>query len=333
MVETHFKENETNIKKIHKVTELKSGTNIVDVFVVKFKKPVQKYKNGYMFELRIGDSSGEVMLKFWGDNNQTSVGELYNSIKKDDVILVSGMVGEYLGNIEISVNKENTIKVCQKGTYNITDFLPITEKDIDGMLTKLQKIIETINEPTLKKIILYFFNDKEVIQNIKDSPAAMYKHHGWIGGLLEHILDMIEISESVLKVHPELNRSLLITGIILHDIGKIEELEVTTSIKTSKVGHLKGHTIIMIEQLTKALIDLEISKNEEIVLKLTHMILSHHGKLEYGSSKLPAFPEAMALYQIDELNAKLKNMITSMNNANTEDDYIYSKDFGNIYLK
>lgn len=328
-----FNEPNPKMKKLNLVSSLKSNTSIKDIFVVKFKKPVTQYKKGYMFELRLGDSSGEIMMKYWGGTNKELVEDLFNSIKKDDVVYINGTVGEYQGILDISVDSSHTITVCPKGTYDQSDFIPSTNKDMDKMFSELVDTIKSIKEPTLSRVLDYFFKNDQFIENFKEAPAAMYKHHGWVGGLMEHILDMINIAETVIKVHPELNRDLLITGIIMHDLGKIEELEVTTNIKTSKEGMLKGHMALVLEELTKALIELKIPKNDEIVIKLTHMILSHHGKLEYGSPKLPAFPEAMALYQIDELNSKLRNMISTKQNAVTEDDYIYTKDFGNVYLK
>jgi len=326
------------LQKQKNIKDLKARDIISDLFAVKFKNPIQEYKNkpGYWFELGIGDSSGKIRLKYWGDNDREDIEKVYNSIKKDDIIYVTGEIGEFSGNLDISVDKkrQHTIKVCSQDEYNPSEFILTTDKDIEKMFEELKTIISNIKEPTLQKIMNHFFEEEDFIKKFKLAPAAMYKHHGWVGGLLEHVLEMINIAEGVIVAHPELNKDLLLTGIILHDMGKIEVFELTSSINISKSGILKGDIVIGLEMLLKALLELDISEDEEIVVKLTHMILSHHGKLEFGSPKLPAFPEAMALYQIDELNSNLRNMITIKNDSMTEDDFIYDrKDFGNIYLK
>jgi len=315
------------------IRDMKADEIVSDLFVVKSKRPVQEYAKGYRFELRIGDASGEMLLKYWGGGDKELIDKIYNSIKEDDVIYVTGRIGEFQGNLDISINKEQLIKICSPDEYILSDFILTSERDIEKMFEELKIAIRSVREPMLKKILDYFFTRDDFVKEFKFVPAAVYKHHNWLGGLLEHVLDMINIAGGVVKAHPELNKDLLWTGIILHDVGKIKGFELTTSIKNSKDGMLKGDIIIGYEMISKALAELGISEKEEIVIKLSHMILSHHGKLEYGSPKLPAFPEAMALYQIDELNSKLKNMITTKNNAVTESDYIYTRDFGNVYLK
>lgn len=330
------KDNEKMTEKLRKqkrIRDLKADDIVNDLFVVRSKRPVQEYAKGYRFELRIGDASGEMMLKYWGDDDKEFVEKIYDSIKEDNVIYVTGRIGEFQGNLDISINKERPIKVCSPEEYVLSDFILTSDKDVEKMFEELKSVISNIREPTLQKILNYFFSREDLIKEFKLAPAAMYKHHGWLGGLLEHVLEMINIAEGVMNAHPGLNKELLLTGVILHDIGKVKSFELTTSIKYSKGGMLKGDIIIGYEMFSKAITELGISENEESVVKLSHMILSHHGKLEYGSPKLPAFPEAMALYKIDELNARLKNMITTKNNAVTEDDFIYTKDFGNIYLK
>ena len=133
------------------------------------------------------------------------------------------------------------------------------------------------------------------------------------------------------KIHPSLNRDLLITGAILHDIGKFEEFSVSTHIKVTTKGMLVGHLVTTVEMLNKEFDKINVP--EDYRLKIVHMVLSHHGKMEYGSPKIPAFPEALALYYADEFDARLHMMIVAKEGATTEDDYIYTKEFGNVYLK
>ena len=318
-------------KKIHTVAGLKKDQIVNDVFFVKFKKPVEKYKNGYKFELKIGDSTGEIMMKYWGEDNEENVKKVYDSIKQDDVIFINGRVNEWKEKTEISLNKDNTIKVCSPEQYNTSDFIKTSEKDIEIMFKELMQVVGSVNDAHLKKILDYFFNDPEFVEKFKQCPAAMYYHHGWIGGLLEHVLNIIHICEQIAKTHPKLNRDLLITGALLHDIGKLEELDVSTHIKVTNKGTMLGHITIGVQILSKAFEKLDIP--EDYKLKVLHMVISHHGKMEYGSPKTPAFPEALALYYADEFDAKIHMMIAAKENAATEDDYINTKEFGNVYLK
>ncbi len=318
-------------KKIQTVAGLKKDQIVNDVFFVKFKKPVEKYKNGYKFELKLGDSTGEIMMKYWGDDNEAKMQSLYDSIKQDSVIFLNGRVNEWNEKLEIALNKENVIKVCSPEEYDVKDFVKSSQKDIEVMFKELMLLVNSVKDVHLKKILDAFFNNKEFVEKFKACPAAMYHHHGWIGGLLEHVLSVVSICDYIVKIHPSLNRDLLITGALLHDIGKLEEFGVSTHIKVTTKGMLVGHVLISTEMLSKEFDKMDIP--EDIKLKVFHMVISHHGKMEYGSPKIPAFPEALALYYADEFDARIHMMIAAKENAATEDDYIYTKEFGNVYLK
>ncbi|MEM5871525.1 MAG: HD domain-containing protein [Candidatus Aenigmatarchaeota archaeon] len=301
-------------------------------FIVKFKKPVQKYTKGYAFQLRVGDPSGEIMLRYWGPENQEEVEKLYNSIKKDDVIYVVGETTIYNGRIAINVNPpEGKIQVLQADEYDKTDFIPESDKDTKEMYAELLQIADSIENTHLKELVYSFIKDPAFSEKFTKHPAAMYRHHGWLGGLLEHTLNVVKICDFLKKLHPELNRDLMITGAILHDIGKIKELDVTTHIRTSVEGMLIGHLALTYEEVSKKM-DL-LKTPEDLKIKVKHMILSHHGKIEYGSPKQPAIPEALAVYLADEIDAKITEMITYIKRAETEDDYIYLDNFGTVYLK
>jgi 3'-5' exoribonuclease len=313
------------------IKDLKPYENVEAKFVVKFKKPVQEYAKGYSFQLRIGDSTGETMLKYWGSQNKEEVEKLYNSIKKDDVIFVKGTTSVYKERVEINVDKEGFIKVLSPEEYDVKEFIKVTEKDIENMFKELVAFANSVKDKNLKKILDIFINDFDFIKAFKNHPAAMYKHHGWIGGLLEHTLNVTKICDFLAKIHPDIDRDLVVTGAILHDIGKIKELEMKTSIKTSKEGMLLGHTVLGFNEVSKRLDKVDVP--EDLKLKLIHIIISHHGKIEYGTPKEPAFPEALAVYFADDMDAKLTEMITHKKTAETEDDYVYNPDFGLIYLK
>ena len=322
-------------EKTQLIKSLKKDEVINDIFVVKFKKPVQSYSNDskYRFELRLGDSSGEIMLKYWGGTDKQKVEQIYDSIKQDDVIFVQGRVGEWNGIFDISCNQEDpALKVLTTDEYDLSDFIRKTERDIEEMYSEILNIIESIENGKFKQLLKLFFDESDFAKKFKKQPAAMYMHQGWEGGLLEHTLNVVEICLNTIKIHPQLNKDLLLTGAILHDIGKMEEFKVTSNIKTTSRGMLKGHIVLGLQILLRKIEELDIDELDKT--KLIHMMISHHGNLEYGSPKIPSFPEAVALYHADEMDAKVASMIDVRQNAETEDDFMYDKNIKqNVFLK
>ena len=315
------------------IKDLKKDEIVNDIFVVKFKKPVEPYKNGYKFELRLGDSTKEIMFKYWGSDNEVLVKRLYDMIKKDDIIHVQGRVNEWNNNLEISANSDHLIKILNENEYSKEDFVKTSEKDINEMYNEILNIINTIEDEEIKKLVEYFYLNEEFKNKIKISPAAMYLHHGWIGGLLEHTLSITKIAIKLCDHYKnenfKVNKDLVIAGSLFHDIGKLREFGLTTNISVTTEGMLVGHVTIGCEILNKAMD--KLNTPNEIRMKLIHIIITHMG--DYGSNKLPAFPEALIVFYSDRIDADLIHMFDLIKNANTEDDYIYDKNKGNIYLK
>ncbi len=318
-------------KKQKTLNELKANEQVKDLFAVRFKKPVQETKRGtYYFSLKVQDSLGDMMLKYWGGEDKAKVEELYNLIKNDSVVYVEGAVNEYNGKLELSVN-EGGIKLLKPEEYELSDFVRASGKDAEEMFAELKKHIDSVENAGLKKVLGSFFDDDDFVGRFKSSPGAMYKHHGWVSGLLEHTLSVVNICTDLAKYH-KLDRDLLVAGAVLHDIGKIEEFETTSLIKVTDRGNLLGHITLGVQMLSHKLDGGEIP--EILKDKLLHILISHHGCLEYGCPKLPSFPEAFIIAKADELDALAMQMIDYKENAETEDNFVYSKDFGtNIYLK
>jgi 3'-5' exoribonuclease len=308
------------------IKDLKKDDQVNDIFAVKFKRGVEQYKNGYKFELRVCDSSKEIMVKYWGPNNEEEVKKLYDSIKKDSVVLINGYVNEWNNQLEISAS---SIIPLKEGDYKADEFIRKTEKDIDEMWNELMGYVNSIKDEDYSKIVKYYFENEEFAKRFRFSPAAMYIHHGWIGGLLEHTLNVVKIADFYCSIHKELNRDLVITGALFHDIGKLEEFETTTNIHITREGTLLGHVSIAIEELGKSMDKLYIDKLKKI--KLQHLILTHMG--EYGSSKTPSLPEAFALFYADQADAQITHVLDMIKNANTDDDSIYDKNLGNIFIR
>jgi len=314
------------------IKDLAEGEIVRDLFSVKLKKPPREYARGYVFEMRLSDSTGIIPIKYWGPNDLESVNRLYDSIEVGSVVHVRGRVGKYRESLEISVDQEGEISVVDRSDYDLEDFLPTIDKDMNMMMTRLNSHIKQVEEPSLSVLLSTFFADEEFVRSFRESPASIQKHSNYIGGLLEHTLNVVEICSSLHSLKPDLDRDLLITGAILHDIGKIDEYRVTTNIDMSEEGMLLGHIFIGARQVEEASRSIE-GFPPRLRYKLVHMILSSHGRYEYGSPRTPQFPEAVALHYADEMDAKVEQFIDVKKSAWTDDNWMFDRDLKHVYLR
>lgn len=321
------------LTKLQPINTIKSGDTIKDIFVVKIKKGIAPYTKGFSFTMVLSDSSGgSIEYKYWGISDETEVKKLYDSIKTDDVVLIRGKASNYNGKMQIVSDAFGEIKALTHEEYE-ADFVMSAKKDINLMYSELISKIDSLSNQNLKDFLNKIFKE-EVETLFKKHPGAISIHHNWIGGLLQHTLEVIDYCETTMKIHPELNRDLLLAGAMLHDIGKLEELEVSSRIKGSRKGQFVGHLALSIIYVSEKLKDSPLDDlfNE----KLLHLITSHHGKLEFGSPKVPMIPEACVLYYADELSSKLSEMLgqIELNKDTTEDDFYYDyKKGSNIFLR
>jgi len=317
------------------IDTLKEGTRVDDIFVVKIKKGISQYVNGYSFHLLLSDSSGKnIDYKFWGGQNEEEIRKLYDSIKADSVVHIQGKFSFYRGNPQITTNEPDIIEPLKQGQYDEADFIKKQKKDIDQMYNDLLKIIESVKNISLKKLLSSIFEDASIKEKFKTHPGGIEIHHNWIGGLLQHTLEVVRYCEVSAKDYQTINRDLLLAGAILHDIGKLEELEVTTRIKGSKRGQMTGHIVLGSILVANKMDELEI--DSDLKDKLLHIIVSHHGENDFGSPKEPMFPEAVAVYHADELSSKLAEIIEYIedNKNETEDNFKYHYKKGrNILLR
>ncbi len=316
------------------ISSLKEGDKIEDIFIVKFKRGVSQYARGYAITLVLMDSSGKSLeYKYWGENDEKKVKDMYDSIKQDSVVLFNGTVSNYKGKLQLASDSfSGKIIPLTPNQYEQSEFIPSARKEIDIMYVKLTEKIDSIKDDSLRNLVREVFN--EIGDKFKKHPAAIQIHHNWVGGLLEHTLETIDYCETSAKLYSELNRDLLLAGAVLHDVGKLEELEVTSRIKGSQKGQLMGHLILGMNYLNEKLKESKL--NELTKNKLLHLLVSNHGKLEFGSPKEPMIPEALALYYADELSSKIVEMIEFIkdNKESTEDDFMYHNKKGiNIFLR
>ena len=322
------------------IKDLKEGIIIDDHFAVSLKIPPTKYKSkdGLWFSMNISDITGTFPVKFWGGVNGETVKELYESFKINDIVSIKGgqvKLNTYSGKLEIYIN-EGEGQITKEQNYDLADFVLKTEKNIDELVSQFKAEIDGIGDVDIKQLLKSFFDDDAFMKKYSETPAAKIHHHNYVGGLIEHVLNMISLSKIIARQYePDLNLDLLIAGCMLHDIGKMVEYESKVVIDYTVTGSLLGHIPIgakMVEDKIDELNDFPpILKN-----KILHLILSHHGTQEMGSPVIPHFPEATALHKIDDCDSQIKNALQVKKQLleTTNEEIVWTtKEFGFMYLK
>ncbi len=313
------------------VGDLRDGDRVYSHFGVTKKEAPRTYKNGYSFVLNISDRTGEIELKYWGGSNETEVNQVYRSFDEGDVIEVTnGRVSSYLNKPQISINPPAG-RISKSGGHDAKDFLKTSTRDIEEMKKELVSVIVEIGNHDLNRLLASFVEDAEFFNRYAQAPAAIIHHHNYAGGLLEHVLDMVHLANGVVAVHPELDRGLLVAGCILHDIGKVVEYKIGATIGFTREGELLGHISIGYKMVADRME--RLGTPEILRQKILHMILSHHGKREWGSPVVPKFAEAVALHHIDNISAKIKGILQEIENHNPEDEWLWTKNDGRMFLK
>ena len=268
-------------------------------FVVASKQ-VKNKKNGELYlSLTLADRTGQIQANMW-DN----VADALNAFEQDDFVKVKGMVQKYNGRWQLTVHK---VRKLGDNEIDYADYLPKTTKDIDQLWRTLGEFVESFQNPWLKKLVQDFMADEAIATAYKNAPAAKTLHHAYVGGLLDHVVSLFTVCNLVSRNYPQVNRDLLLTGAFLHDIGKIHELSYQRSISYTTEGQLLGHMIIELEMLHEKLAHIPGFPGELKIL-IEHLIISHHGQYEFGSPKLPMFPEALMLHYLDDLDSKMESM-------------------------
>ena len=278
------------------VKDIKPGEKVNELFLVTEKNLAFSQKGTPYLNVRLKDKTGEVDGKIW--ENAIGWDKLFS---KGDVIKAQGGAVSFRSTVQLSITG---IMKVEDSAIDIAEYLPVAKGDIDAMFDDLMAFVEQIETSCLRELLRLFFDEGEVAKLFKQAPAAKSFHHVYIGGLLEHTLSVIRLLDQVTKHYRGINRDLLITGGILHDIGKIYEYKYERMFDYSDEGRLIGHIVIGLEML-----DARISTVEgfptQLAMELRHLILSHHGTQEFGSPKRPKTPEALIVHFIDDLDAKV----------------------------
>jgi len=272
---------------------------ITSSFVVASKQ-VKAKKNGEPYlALTLADRTGQIEAKMW-DN----VDEFIDAFEQEDFLKIKGLINKYKNRFQLTIHK---LRRMDESEIDFTDYLPKTAKDIGELWRTLTEFVATFQNPHLKALVELFMADAEIAERYRNAPAAKTLHHAYIGGLLDHVVSLFRSCDLLCRNYPQVNRDLLLTGAFLHDIGKIQELTYNRAFSYSTRGQLLGHMIIELEMLQAKLAKLP-DFPAELKTLLEHMIISHHGQYDFGSPKLPMFPEALMLHYLDDLDSKMEAM-------------------------
>jgi 3'-5' exoribonuclease len=289
------------------VNELKPNQVIETTFLVQSKEIRQK-KGGngeFYLSLFLADRTGELDAKMW-DN----VSDVLNEFERDDFVKVKGIIQVFHNRPQLTIHK---VRRMDESEVQFADYFPSSKRDAGEMWLELRAIIASIRNCHLKSLLEAVLDDEEIARRYRIAPAAKQIHHAFLGGLLEHVLSVCGLAKSAADHYPNIDYDLLVTGAILHDIGKIYELNYERGFSYSNEGQLIGHISIAMRMVGDKLRGLP--DFPPLVRSLVeHMILSHHGKLEFGSPKVPQFPEALLLHYLDDLDSKMEAMRAQIEN-------------------
>jgi 3'-5' exoribonuclease len=285
--------------KSHYVSDLQDGQAVSTLFLVCEKGIRTSARGKSWLELSLRDRTGSIPAKMW-DNFEA----IAKTFECDDVVVIRGRVKLYNGQKEVTLEQ---IIPAEEREYELADFLAHTRYDVEGLYAELRASIATMTDPFLKRLLESIVEDPAIAPRLRRAPAAMTMHHAFIGGLLEHVVSLIGLSRGVLAQYPELDADLLLSGIVLHDVGKIEELSYERGVQYTTPGRLLGHIAIG-TMLVREKIKTIPNFPPELAILVEHLILSHHGSLEFGSPTLPQTREAVALHFLDDMDSKMAAM-------------------------
>ena len=303
------------------------GDMVEDVFVVSGKQFSAATNGTHFIKVFVSDRTAQVNARMWKATRQ-----LYDTLPDGGFARIRGRIENYQNNLQFII--EN-FWPAKDGTFDIADLLPHTEKDISAMCGKLCEIVGSIQNRHLAALVQAYLDDEKLMADFCRAPAAQSFHHAFIGGLLEHTLNALEVADAIIRFYPGLNRDLVLAGIFLHDIAKTWELRYDNAFGYTDGGQLVGHIVksaMWVEHKAKEAEQMLGEKvPQELVDVLQHIIISHHGVPEFGAVKVPATPEAIAVHHIENMDAKLMTALAVTRFARHESDgnwTDYIKSFG-----
>jgi 3'-5' exoribonuclease len=285
------------------VNQLGHQEPVDQVFLVS-EKQLRPNRNGNLYlQMELSDRTGKINARMW---NASEV--IYRAFDNGDYIHVEGTTQLFQGAVQLIATR---LERASPKEVDPDDFAPLRAVEVDKLVVRAGEILRSLTEPCLQNLAECFLMDEVFMSKLARAPAGIKNHHAYLGGLLEHVVNLMEVVLRVSPCYPQIDRNLLLMGAFLHDLGKIDELRYERDLTYSDEGQLIGHLVMAIGMLESKIDEAEKLSGEtipaETVLRLKHMIISHHGEYGYGSPKLPMTLEAVALYCLDNLDAKVNS--------------------------
>ncbi len=306
---------DTLMRSHHNIADLQPGQRLEDEVYLVLQKDLRTTSNGSLYiHAVLADRTGQMVARMW---NATR--EVFNSIPTSGPLMVTGRVESYKGKPQFIIDG---VSAVEDESLDPSLLLPATERDVDQMWQRVKEILRQVRNPHLLRLLAAFVNDEDFVRGFKRAPAARTNHHAYLGGLLEHTLSLLELALVVLPRYPQVSSDLVLSGLFLHDAGKIAELDHTSSFEYTTEGQLVGHIVLTATWVARKVQRLEDETGQafprDLLAALQHIIVSHHGKYEFGSPRLPATAEAVMVHYLDNLDAKLTMVFSAI--AGDEDD-------------
>jgi 3'-5' exoribonuclease len=290
------------------VCQLGHNEQISQVFLAS-EKQLRPNRNGNLYlQLQLSDRSGAIAARLWNASEND-----YRAFENGDFVKVEGNTQLFQGNMQLIAS---TIRRARPDEVDEVDFRVLRTDEIDRMATRLAEILRTITSPELRNLVECFLMDAEFMAKFSAAPAGMKNHHAYQGGLLEHVVSLMELVLAVAPRYPRLDQDKLLVGALLHDAAKVDELSYDREIAYTDEGQLLGHMVMAMTMIDDKVREAERLSGEhfpkQLVTEIKHMVISHHGEYEYGSPKLPMTLEAVALHHLDNLDAKMASFTQLM---------------------
>jgi 3'-5' exoribonuclease len=298
------------------INEIEPGQTIDDIYLVKDPILRSTTRGDLYIAMFLTDRTGQLNGRMW-----QATETIYKALPKPGFVHIQGRSELYQNNLQIIINN---VSVVDPGNVSKEDFLARTDKDTKQMFEDIKKIVSRVKNPQLKALVGTFLADTELMDKFCTAPGGMKLHHGYIGGLLEHTHNMLRVAAAILPFYPDVQTDLVLAGIFLHDIGKTDELSYDMAFSYTDSGQLIGHiskTLIMINQKADTLRAKGTQIDQTVLDAIGHIIISHHGQYEFGSPKLPATAEAFMVYYIDDLDAKINQVTTMIENDMSDSNW------------
>jgi len=297
------------------INQLGENENIDQVFIANGKQLRPNRQGNLYLQVSLSDRSGIVNAMQW-NANQT----VYDSFENGDYVIAQGTTQFFNGNLQIIVQK---LTKADPARVDEAEFHVLSNESIGQLLVQLRQFVDSISNVQLKSLACFYLDNDELTSKLSQAPAGVKNHHAYQGGLLHHVVSLMELVDVVAPKYPDVDRDLVLIGVLLHDLSKIDELSYQKGFEYTDEGQLVGHLVMGVELLGKMIRDWEVANSDvfpnDLAIQLKHLIVSHHGEYEYGSPKLPMTLEAVMLHFLDNMDAKLFQFSQAMSSEANPD--------------